>query len=319
MAFPHFSFVYQSFIPQSVGRPLTEIFRGHPYLNRQDLVNYDEFMNFLRQMDTNGRLSGEGGTWIAEPPPFSTIKGTFAMTNDGEFATNGTLRRHTTNKVRIEGSIDLREIGQMSPLRPPIQVPPAVRAFQCRAAIVPQTSNLNVGYPGVRLATGKYVGVYEYAKPAISHISGSVHVENKSEGTYLTRPGTPVTDLFDTTIVTIRASGSYPFVLMAPNIDMFLTIKLRRQGGGITITFEGRHDQFPAYELLVNGVSKRQWNPVAHGQFGPNPINLNANYLNTQVRTSYVHYERLPYGYNAPRKTSPFGAGFGKALASKLR
>lgn len=303
--FPSFSFVYQSFIPQSVGRPLSEIFRSHPHFNRQDLINYDSFVASLQEADALGRIQRSGGNWIAEPPPFSTVKGTYAMTNDGEFEAAGSARRHTTNKVRIEGNIDLREVGRMSAVSPPIRVPPTVEAYQCRADIVPQMSSLNVGYPGIQVTTGRYVGVYTKPEQKISHISGRVHVENKIEGSYFTRPGISAHDLFDTTILIAKAAGSYPFVpVLAPDIDMTLTVKLHRRGDQVEVQFEGLHDQFPAYELLINDVRVRRWDPVANHQFGPNPVNLNANYLRTQVRTSYAHYERLPLGYTAPRRAA---------------
>jgi hypothetical protein len=308
VSFPYLSFVYQSFIPQSVGRSLSEIFRDHPHLNRQDMVNYDEFMAFLRRTDATGRRQGHGGSWIPEPPPISTLKGTFAMTNDGEFEPKGNSRRHTTNKVSIEGRLDLREVGRMSTVFLPVKVPSAVTAFQCRAAIVPQTSNINVGYPTIRPVTGRYVGVFSAPEPAISHISGRISLLNKSEGTYFTKPGTPAEELFDTTIIRAKAAGNYPFVwVVAPDIDITLTIKLRRFGNRIEIQFEGLHDQFPAYELLVNGVRQRRWDPVANGQHGPNPINLNANYLKQQVRTSFSMHVQIPDGYKAPAKASLLG------------
>lgn len=312
MAFPYLSFAYRAFIPQSVGRSMSEIFRHHPNFNRQDLVNYDQFAAFLRDMDTRGRNIGTGGNWIAEPPPFSTLLHTFAMTNDGEFDAGNGSRRHTTGKVSIEGRIDLREVGQMSTVRPPIIVPPTVEAYQCQAGIVPQTSGLDVGYPGIQTTTGRYVGIFRGMEAMTSIITGRAHVANSCSGLYFNRPGTPVQELFDTTVLTAKAAGSYPFIkVVAPDIDMQLTVTLRRRGDQIEINFEGQHDQFPAYELVINNVRKRRWDPVANGQLGPNPINLHANYWHTQVRTSYTMSQRLPYGYKQPRKRSPFGLSVG--------
>lgn len=303
MAFPNLHFIYQAFIPQSVGRKLSDIFRHHPHFNRQDLVNYDEFSNFLRRMDNEGRKLNTGGNWIAEPPPISTFLHTFAMTNDGEFGAGRGYREHSTNKVRIEGSIDLREVGQMSILRPPLSVPPSVEASQCQAGIVMQTSDLNVGYPGIRTTTGKYLGVFRDSEQRKSYITGKTFITNKSEGLYFSRPGTSRREMMDTTVLYAKAAGSYPFIRgIAPDIDMELTVKLHRTGDRVDITFEGLHDQFPAYELVVNGVRKARWDPVANGQTGPNPINLHANYLRTQVRTRYSMSERVPYELYAGRK-----------------
>lgn len=308
MPFPYLSFAYQAFIPQSVGRSLSEIFRYHPYFNRHDLVNYDNFAAFLRRMDNRGRIAGTGGNWIAEPAPFSTLLHTFAMTNDGEFDAGIGFRSHTTGKVSIEGRIDLREVGQMPTLSPPINIPQRVDAFQCQAGIVPQTSDLNVGYPGIQTTTGKFIGVFRESESKQSIITGYSRVENKSEGPYFSQPNTSVPDMFDTTIITARAAGSYPFIkLVAPDIDMQLTVKLRRWGERIEIHFEGKHDQFPAYELIINDKRRMRWDPVAKGQLGPNPLNLNANYLRSQVRTSYTMSEWLPFGYKPSRKQPLFG------------
>jgi hypothetical protein len=312
MAFPYLSFAYRAFIPQSVGRSMSEIFRHHPNFNRQDLVNYDQFAAFLHAMDIRGRSVGTGGNWIAEPPPFNTLLHTFAMTNDGEFEAGSGFRRHTTGKVSIEGVIDLREIGHISTFSPPIKVPPRVHAYQCQAGIVPQTSSLNVGYPGIQTTTGRYVGVFKNIEAKDSFITGRVSAMNKSSGIYISPPGTPAEELYDTTVLSARAAGSYPFIrLVAPDIDMQLTVTLRRWGDQIEIRFDGQHDQFPAYELLVDNVRQRRWDPVANGQLGPNPINLHTNYLHTQVRTTHTVLQRLPYGYKQPHNRSPFGLPHG--------
>jgi hypothetical protein len=304
MAFPFLSFAYRAFIPQSVGKSMGQIFRQHPHFNRRDLVNYDEFAGFLRRMDNRGRMAGLGGGWIPEPPPVSTLLHTFAMTNDGEFDPGPGARRHTTGKVSIEGTIDLRQIGRMPLTGPAIHVPPTVEAFQCQAAIVAQTTDLHGSpYPGLQSNTGRYVGVFKDSQPMQSIISGRTNVLNKSEGTYFSRPGTSPQDLNDTTILSAKAAGSYPFIrAVAPDIDMQLTVKLRRTGDYVEIRFDGLHDQFPAYELVVDNVRRQRWDPVAHGQTGPNPINLHANYWGTQVRTSFTMYQRLPPGYQPPRQ-----------------
>ena len=41
------------------------------------------------------------------------------------------------------------------------------------------------------------------------------------------------------------------------------------------ITINGEHNDFPAYELLVDNKSIYSYNPADHGYTGPNPHNLN--------------------------------------------
>lgn len=140
-------------------------------------------------------------------------------------------------------------------------------------------------------------------------ITGHTFISNKSTGLFARRPGITVRDVMNTTVLQAKAAGSYPFIKMfAPDIDMALTVTLHRRPDRVDITFEGLQDQFPAYELVVNGVRKARWDPKANGQFGPNPFNLHANYLRTQVRTHYSMSERLPYELYAGRKHA--GGGF---------
>jgi hypothetical protein len=54
--------------------------------------------------------------------------------------------------------------------------------------------------------------------------------------------------------VSVAASAAYPFIAFSPSIDYQVTLELERLANGDTlVTFEGSHDTFPMYELLLNG------------------------------------------------------------------
>ena len=82
----------------------------------------------------------------------------------------------------------------------------------------------------------------------------------------------------DTTEVIVSASAEYPFLeYVAPNIDFELKIELLKnlQSNKIDINISGWHNDFPAYELIINQSVAYSYNPADYGHTGPGLINLN--------------------------------------------
>lgn len=68
------------------------------------------------------------------------------------------------------------------------------------------------------------------------------------------------------------AGGGYPFAFIAPKIDYSFTICLtRRSDGSVKLDASGGHNEFPAYELIVNGEVLYKDYPTSEG---PGLLNL---------------------------------------------
>jgi hypothetical protein len=75
--------------------------------------------------------------------------------------------------------------------------------------------------------------------------------------------------------VTIVASGSYPFAVIAPSIDYKLVLMISRDSSGaITISGDITTNKFPFYELMINGA--RVWS-YSSADKGPSISNLTAS------------------------------------------
>jgi hypothetical protein len=72
----------------------------------------------------------------------------------------------------------------------------------------------------------------------------------------------------------VRASGAYPFNSVAPSIDFGLSASLQvLPDGSVVLTAVGNHNEFPAYEVIVNGRVVYKDYPTATG---PGVWNLGA-------------------------------------------
>jgi hypothetical protein len=71
---------------------------------------------------------------------------------------------------------------------------------------------------------------------------------------------------------------------IAPDIDAAIIVGLRKQGGGIQYSVDGKHDGFPNYTLEINGKRVYLWDCVASGQ---DPSNL-ADLLGQAVKIGWT-------------------------------
>ncbi len=77
-----------------------------------------------------------------------------------------------------------------------------------------------------------------------------------------------------TTSMTFLASAGYPFVAVSPNIDYKINLRIVPKGDDIEVIVDGKHNQFPCYELLVNGASQYTYSAA---DAGPGVWNLNTS------------------------------------------
>ena len=71
-------------------------------------------------------------------------------------------------------------------------------------------------------------------------------------------------DCGDTAKVTMNFSRGYPYTprLVTPDIDIILTCRFERKPSGeLTVAFQGLHNKFPCYEILIDDVCKYKWSP----------------------------------------------------------
>ena len=69
-----------------------------------------------------------------------------------------------------------------------------------------------------------------------------------------------------TSKIKVKASGSYPFINIAPDINYKVTFTLKKAGGGkIEVIAEGSHNEFPAYEALVDGANIYEYMTLGSG------------------------------------------------------
>lgn len=130
------------------------------------------------------------------------------------------------------------------------------------------TDNREAGVPGTsRLFTRVVIDPEKLCTGGsileVSVGSSGSHRTNRSTGESQFKVGTPSWVRVDgerpcRVGITIIASGSYPFVWVAPAIDVFVhwTVEVIDPGpnGRVAITLDGAHDSFPDYEGLTNGV-----------------------------------------------------------------
>lgn len=89
--------------------------------------------------------------------------------------------------------------------------------------------------------------------------------------------------------ITIKAAANYPYNDFAPDIDFEMTFRIERKNINGHIKCEGKHNSFPAYELIINDKRIYHYKPK---DSGPRLLNLTLYYTipNLNVLNMY-HYE----------------------------
>lgn len=272
------NFTLQAYIPKSLGRPLLSYFQNLPYFNSKQLTNYDQFKSNLESMD---RL---GGTWLPEPFPMTSR---FFMTDDSDFHKNHTKHSY---RLRVKGKLDLAKVGNYSffdtqkIFEEDNQKQSSYYSHRCVAYI-----NNNV-YE--KFDKPFYVGFFEKFEKRANENYLNFSVRNEIQGANIFPIGAQRYNAPDTTVIEVKASAAYPF-LPSPDVDLNLKISIRKiNERDVRITFEGEHDDFPAYELLVNDRVIYSYSPASKGYDGPTPVNL----MLKSKKFYHTISEQLPVG-----------------------
>lgn len=265
---------FQAFIPKSLGKSLLSYFQNHSHFNT--LKNKDEFTRKIRNIDAKGY------TWL--PEPGNSFSHKYFATDDVEMFNHHS--KHST-RLAIEITIDPKKIGNY-------HFPSEIlkhdyhknyggtssqhsgESHQIEAHIKKVPEMLDTGTAFVEMGN-HYIGI---CSDTIKHKRSDekpldIKIKNSLSGTYFHQAGTGVDN--DTTNIKVSASAGYPFAEPAsPNIDFELEIELYKNlsNKAINVNIKGKHNDFPAYKLVIGHRTVYTHNPSDYGYTGPGFRNL---------------------------------------------
>ncbi|CAA0149633.1 hypothetical protein ACE1MK_15320 [Tenacibaculum maritimum] len=262
---------FQAYIPKSLGKPLLDYFQRDSRFNF--LSNKEEFVRKLRVKDW------KGFTWLPEPGGFATNY--YFATDNIDFHNHHSA--HST-RLGLHAEIKPGKIGNYSLIDRVFNHAEHGRGW---GGINSQHSGLSHRvhayikripfYDDMPRASDKdiYIGVCDEVMRTRRSEEAPLNISISNSKRNSFQSG-------DNNITTIKVSGSanYPFLkYVAPNIDFELNIELYKNlnGKSININISGKHNNFPAYELIIGHRVAYSYNPANYGYSGPGMINLNTN------------------------------------------
>lgn len=273
-----------AYIPKSLGKSLVSYFKADPRFNPKYMVNYNDFKSKLEALDRNYR-------WLPEPG--------VSMTNCYFAPDNVNIHNlHSSHTVRlaVNMNIDSNRIGKFTladassifkhPSGSSGQYSDTSHRVKAFIETVPLDHRRTMGPTSQTFSIFKGVcGNIETKKSYDNSFVKNIRNAISSTKYYPRRGGSK--GILDSTIVGASASAGYPF-RSGPNIDFKINAILYRNGGNIDITIDGQHDNFPAYELIINNRVLYIYDPSKKGYTGPNPFNLGvfSTYFNVSERIS---------------------------------
>jgi hypothetical protein len=264
---------FQAYIPKSLGKSLLSYFQSDPRFNPREMSNYNEFKGRLENADR------QGYNWLPEPGSFATNY--FFATDNANFHNS-----HSKHTVRLELNMNLEiaKIGRFtlfdqndifnhSPCGNSKQHSDKSHRIEAFIRNVPLYYGNSV--TGVVPTGMKYEGVCssDLQSQTSEEKPLKKSIRNTVSGSYFSQQGKSVKE--DTTIIEASASAGYPFLKhVAQDIDFKIVAKLYLNGNTVQISIDGEHNDFPAYELLIDNQVIYNYDPTKHGYSGPTPYNL---------------------------------------------
>jgi hypothetical protein len=172
------------------------------------------------QATFEGLLKGVSGTWLKEP-------GSFADNNTGPwlFATDNRGFGGGTHRVGCSGTVSSADVGSL----------------KSKGALFSHSTS---GSERVRwrhtglLTSSNETGSVEGPIKKAAKVKSSESHEDVSA---------------DESVITTEGAASYPFSALAPDIDYKLALRLIKAGGKLHVEGEITTNEFPFYELIING------------------------------------------------------------------
>ncbi len=267
---------FNAYIPKSLGKTLMSYFENDPRFSSSKMLNYAEFKKQLLAVDSLGYR------WL--PEPLSSFSDNFFATDKVDFHNSHSAHG---NRLSMTMNLDLQKIGRYSSrdklaifshahgklgiAKQHSDASHRVKAYLREVKFYDTTSLRDTTPPKIQFEgiCGKVESKTAKEKPF-----QNVKITNAIKGVYLHGPKSTVSN--DTSIIEASASAAYPFLeSVSPNIDFTLKVEISLVGNKLTATFDGEHNHFPAYELVVNGKVLYNYDPAANGfTNGPTPNNL---------------------------------------------
>lgn len=279
---------FKAYIPKSLGKSLISYFEQKPLFNPKILSNYHEFKSKLETIDSKGY------SWLPEPGNFAT--GYYFSTDKIDFH-NAHTAEHTS-RLCLDLAFEGSKIGFYSMAdKSKIINHPEHENSNKYGQHSDESHRVEAYIKTVSNTVGGMNKVFDSTEPArfegvcnamlskrSKEAAPEFYIKNKVSGTYFTNPGTKVKE--DSTVVKASASAGYPFLeTVSQNIDFNITATLYLSNKTVEITVEGEHNDFPAYELLVDNEVLYNYNPAEHGYSGPTPYNLGIATTKFSVKT----------------------------------
>ncbi|MCD8440949.1 hypothetical protein G1K97_10370 [Tenacibaculum finnmarkense] len=273
------SIKFQAFIPKSLGKPLLSYFENTTRFRLLD--NKEEF---IRQLSS---FNIQRHTWLPEPGSLSNY---YATDNVEMFNHHN---EHTT-RLAINAEIDLTKIGSYNfeseifkHKRHKKQggnndqhsgLSHQVKAYIKRIPFyddMPRASNKDM-----------YIGVCsELHSDRSDEDALDISISNSKKHSFSDGGN-------DTTTIKVSASAGYPFAEpFSPNIDFELEIELFKNlsSKSIDVQVKGWHNDFPAYELIIDDRAVYTHNPSDYGYTGPGFGNLTKSRDFQRTHTIYLN------------------------------
>ncbi|MFV0305619.1 MAG: hypothetical protein ACK5IC_09095 [Moheibacter sp.] len=266
---------FQAYIPKSLGKPLISYFENDRRFNPNTLSNYSEFRR---------NLYAQGGNKNWLPEPGNTISSCYYSTDDTDFHDH-----HSTHTIRLgfEANFKPEKIGNYSTFDKYSIFGHSTHIDGSKSKSGHQHSDnshrVEAYFKKEQFYDDKPSGYDTYTgicKPQFTKRSEEkslkISIRNGISGTYFTFPNSRPQN--ETTIVDVSASAGYPFTpeSITPNVDFELKIELYLDQSlkKVQISVSGWHNDFPAYELIVDGMVVYNYDPSKKGYTGPTPYNL---------------------------------------------
>lgn len=251
---------FQAYIPKSLGKPLYDYFKNDPRL--RNLKNKEEFIKQLKSCDTNGYY------WALEPIPFN--KETFFSTDTVDYNHN----ENSVHSIRLGFQIEI-DINKISKSYPMVPTDILKHDTMCTGA-----KHNNLQHSGLSHRVEAYIkGNRGYVKkhpPRRSMEKPLTCIIKRSHPYFGIEK-----DRYRWVDITIKAAANYPYNDFAPDIDFEMTFRIERKNINGHIKCEGKHNSFPAYELIINDKRIYHYKPKDSG-----PRLLNLTLYDTQFKCS---------------------------------
>ena len=268
------SIQFQAYIPKSLGKSLLSYFEDQSSFNL--LSNKEEFIRKLKAKDF-GNV-----TWL--PEPFNSLSDYYFATDDVDFHNH---HSEHTSRLSLHAEIKPEKIGNynLTDINFKHKRHKNMGGFNSQHsgdshrvhAYIKRVSkgHIDTGTTFIDSGEFEYIGICSDSIDSMISLEAPLDVSifNSKESYFSSENN-------DVTTIKVKGSANYPFLgIIAPNIDFELSIVLHKNldSKSITINVSGSHNEFPAYELIINDCVAYKYNPAIIGYTGPSLYNLSVS------------------------------------------